>query len=601
MPSANKTTYYELNQWQSNEYPKRQDYVDDNAIIDAALHGLETGKLATGGDASEVTTAFTQAATRTNLTTGEKMKISLGKITKWFADLKDVAFSGNAADLTTDSTHQLTTDGEKSTWNSKAAGTHTHTSSAITDFLASVVGSVLTGLSTASNAVITATDTVLTAFGKLQAQISLTASALTTHAGNTNNPHAVTLAQVGGAKNFVNFASGSDLLADIKAQTTSTMFFAWSNAVNNPDASWGTGIITCQGSTGDNNGVIFISQTGRIYTGKFVSGTFSGWHSVYDSVNKPTAADLGFVTKGVLTTAAEVNVINRASGVYSVRGVDAFSNGVSYYTLIHNVDQGDSNYAFQMLISCQVGQPTVVYMRSCVSANTWGNWCYNYTTITKPTPADIGAAAQTLVDKFVATNGKAISIDNLNTMLGSGLYCFAPNSTGAPFTDWGFVLCAGYPGDNNWATQFVMPMTGGNLYYRRLASGAWQPWDKIYNAGQKPTPTDIGAATIVSGTYTGNGNVGSGAPNTLNFAAQPKFVLIMDSASGHIVPFLYGQTAARFASGGKITCSWPTTTSLSWYAIAGTDTFDTSSSNPAASAGVQCNANGVTYRYIYVY
>lgn len=37
MPSANKTEHYGLNQWQGNEYPKRQDFVDDNAIIDGEL------------------------------------------------------------------------------------------------------------------------------------------------------------------------------------------------------------------------------------------------------------------------------------------------------------------------------------------------------------------------------------------------------------------------------------------------------------------------------------------------------------------------------------------------------------------------------------
>ncbi len=56
--------------------------------------------------------------------------------------------------------------------------------------VARVRDTVLTGLSTATNAVIAATDTVLAAFGKLQAQI-------TGHTGNTSNPHSVTNAQVG--------------------------------------------------------------------------------------------------------------------------------------------------------------------------------------------------------------------------------------------------------------------------------------------------------------------------------------------------------------------------------------------------------------------
>ena len=56
---------------------------------------------------------------------------------------------------------------------------------------------VLTGLSTATNAIISATDSVLAAFGKLQAQITANLSTLSGHISNTSNPHSVTKAQVG--------------------------------------------------------------------------------------------------------------------------------------------------------------------------------------------------------------------------------------------------------------------------------------------------------------------------------------------------------------------------------------------------------------------
>lgn len=56
---------------------------------------------------------------------------------------------------------------------------------------------VLTGLSTATNAIISATDSVLSAFGKLQAQITANLSTLIAHIGDTSNPHNVTKAQVG--------------------------------------------------------------------------------------------------------------------------------------------------------------------------------------------------------------------------------------------------------------------------------------------------------------------------------------------------------------------------------------------------------------------
>lgn len=45
------------------------------------------------------TPSFTQATTRTNIASGEKLSVILGKIKKWFSDLKSVAFSGSYNDL----------------------------------------------------------------------------------------------------------------------------------------------------------------------------------------------------------------------------------------------------------------------------------------------------------------------------------------------------------------------------------------------------------------------------------------------------------------------------------------------------------------------
>jgi hypothetical protein len=64
------------------------------------------------------------------------------------------------------------------------------------DFATTVRATVLTGLSTATNAVITAADTVLSALGKLQKQISDNLTTLTTHTGSTTE-HGATGAVVG--------------------------------------------------------------------------------------------------------------------------------------------------------------------------------------------------------------------------------------------------------------------------------------------------------------------------------------------------------------------------------------------------------------------
>lgn len=52
------------------------------------------------GNGSSLTTTFSQATSRTNLISGEKLAVSLGKLMKWFADLKTVAWSGKYTDLT---------------------------------------------------------------------------------------------------------------------------------------------------------------------------------------------------------------------------------------------------------------------------------------------------------------------------------------------------------------------------------------------------------------------------------------------------------------------------------------------------------------------
>lgn len=68
---------------------------------DTALqkHQDISGKLDKTGDASNTTVAFSAASARENVKTGEKLSVIVGKIAKWFADLKVVAFTGSYNDL----------------------------------------------------------------------------------------------------------------------------------------------------------------------------------------------------------------------------------------------------------------------------------------------------------------------------------------------------------------------------------------------------------------------------------------------------------------------------------------------------------------------
>lgn len=65
------------------------------------LDGIDTDLyLPKTGDASNTTVAFSAASARENVKTGEKLSVIVGKIAKWFADLKTVAFTGSYNDLT---------------------------------------------------------------------------------------------------------------------------------------------------------------------------------------------------------------------------------------------------------------------------------------------------------------------------------------------------------------------------------------------------------------------------------------------------------------------------------------------------------------------
>ena len=63
------------------------------------VHPKDTSKLNTDGDGSNVTVAFEAAAERDAPASGEKLSILLGKVLKFFSDLKVVAFSGSYKDL----------------------------------------------------------------------------------------------------------------------------------------------------------------------------------------------------------------------------------------------------------------------------------------------------------------------------------------------------------------------------------------------------------------------------------------------------------------------------------------------------------------------
>ena len=68
-----------------------------NPVQSGGVYSALAKKLDKTGDGSNVTAAFTAAETRTNIATGEKLSVLLGKIAKWLGDLKALAFKDKVA------------------------------------------------------------------------------------------------------------------------------------------------------------------------------------------------------------------------------------------------------------------------------------------------------------------------------------------------------------------------------------------------------------------------------------------------------------------------------------------------------------------------
>lgn len=82
-----------------NTLKELSDALSESGEAVEAINQAIGNKLDKNGDSKDNTVTFTQASTRANIASTEKHSTLFGKIAKWFADLKTVAFSGSYNDL----------------------------------------------------------------------------------------------------------------------------------------------------------------------------------------------------------------------------------------------------------------------------------------------------------------------------------------------------------------------------------------------------------------------------------------------------------------------------------------------------------------------
>ncbi len=106
IPSETDIPDFALNLYTVIDFSNESEFnltIDTTALVNVGMmNAALEDKLDLDGDGSDVTVAFTQAETRTNISAGEKLSILFGKVKKWFADLgaaayKDIDVEGGVA------------------------------------------------------------------------------------------------------------------------------------------------------------------------------------------------------------------------------------------------------------------------------------------------------------------------------------------------------------------------------------------------------------------------------------------------------------------------------------------------------------------------
>ena len=87
-PQGKRTDVYKYTDDAINDLPSQE-----GELVEVDL----SGKLDKTGDGSDVTAAFSEAETRENIATGEKLSVLFGKIAKWFSSLGSLAFKSTVS------------------------------------------------------------------------------------------------------------------------------------------------------------------------------------------------------------------------------------------------------------------------------------------------------------------------------------------------------------------------------------------------------------------------------------------------------------------------------------------------------------------------
>ena len=461
------------------------------------------GKLEKTGDAGNVINTFTAASSRTNLTTGEKLSVSLGKIAKYFADLKTVAFTGKYSDLTGKPT--VLTGGSQTTTSNDDGGSNVYTftkSDGTTLELivkngskgstgasgAGVTSATQTASSTASGGKNTVTfkNSDGTVIGTVDIYNGAKGDKGDTGSNGTNGSNgargslwysgtAVTGTSTTGTV-FSGTGISSALVNDYYLNTSTGYVYKCTTAGNASTAKW-TYVGSLKGATGANGtNATTTAEATQSAKGLMSAADKKKLDGIADGANKTTvdsalsSSSTNPVQNKAINSALEAKAVKKTlstedlnnvttPGVYNAGGGNSCINkpsGVDHFGL-YVVQRASGSYYTQILI----GNDKKQYRRHCESG-TWSSWTEDKLTDNNTTysPASLGNGYGTCTTSEV-TAAKVVTLSN---------YALVTNGTVAvKFT---------YAVPAN-ATMNINSKGAKNIYYRgaKIVSGVIKAGD----------------------------------------------------------------------------------------------------------------------------
>lgn len=271
----------------------------------------------------------------------------------------------------------------------------------------------------------------------------------------------------------VTFADGSPTVhhsetADKLSTARTINGTSFDGSANITTAKWGTA--RTLNAVGAVSGTVFIDGSSDIDLTLNLN-----YQQIYQNADLNTYTNLGFFH--CLYNSYAVTLLNCPTS-YAF-GMEVISTGAGIRQVI-------STYS--------ISNPKKYFRNLYTDSGTWGSWYRIFSEADKPTSEDIGVIQLTNEDLndikvdlgfYYAAGGNQVINSPFNVENAFGLEC------------------------NRVAGGFYLQTAKDNYQnkvYQRLYDGSaqtWQPWIKIYNESNKPTPAEIGAIPSSGGTITG--------------------------------------------------------------------------------------------------